>query len=95
MAEYGIEIRDSEGKIIFDNERLTHRLWYWGIHGKNEVVTYDTPLDHEPTVVAMGVNGRGLPTEHRTSGGAYIGFEVKPHPRYTTGENIIVVFARE
>lgn len=95
MAEYGIEIRDASNNIVLDNRHLTQRLYYWGIHGENTTVTYAQPLAHEPTIVAMGINGWGAPVEHRTSAGQYIGFRVGTHPTTSVGNSLVMVFLRE
>lgn len=95
MDIFGLEVRDGDGNIVLDNEHLTQRLWYWGIHHENDIVTYAEPLNHEPTVMAIGINGWGAPVEHRKSGGQYIGFRVKTHPTRTVDKNLVVIFIRE
>lgn len=102
MAEFGLEVRDADGNITLDNQHLTHRLWHWGIYSANANVTYSAPLNHEPTVMATGINGYGHPVEHKKSGSQFTGFIVKPHftfggapPPRSASESIVVVFARE
>lgn len=95
MADYGIEIKDALGNIMLDNSMLTQRLWHTGVYSDTATVTYAKPLTHEPTIFAIGVNGRGAPIRHRKSGENYIGFEVKPPQRGTANQNLVVVFARE
>lgn len=95
MAEYGIEVRDESGNIILDNKHLTHRLWHWGIYSKNTTITYSTPLNHEPTIVVMGIGGYADPVEHVKSGSQFTGFRVKQRPIGTVDKNLVVVFIRE
>lgn len=92
---YGIEIRDADGNITLDNERLTHRLWHWGVYPESTAVTYPTPLSHEPTIVVMGIGSRGALAEHVIQDGLYVGFEIGTAYKETAQENLIVVFARE
>jgi len=95
MAEYGIEIRDADGNVIFDNERLTQRLWYWGIHANDSNVTYPTPLNHEPTVVILGIGNVGaFMLNHRVENGQYIGCRLGT-PRRPNSGNLVLVFMRE
>ena len=95
MAEYGVEIRDADGNVMLDNNLLTQRLWHTGSYSNTAVVNYAQSLTHEPTIFAIGINGRGAPIRHRKSGARYIGFEVKPPQRGTANQNLVVVFARE
>lgn len=79
MAEYGVEIRDADGNIILDNERMTQRMWHSDVYqpptetGQVTTVTYDEPLDHEPTVFVLGIDGNRCRYEHRKSGEMWVG----------------------
>lgn len=95
MAEYGLEIRDSTGRVVLDNRHLTQRLWYSNVHRENTIYTYPEPLDHEPTIVSIGINGYGAPIEHRMSGGKYIGFRVTTNQARSVDDSLVVIFLRE
>lgn len=95
MSTFGINVFDSDGKKLIDNEKLLHRVWHQGMYTSNQTIYYLQPLNHKPTVITYGVE-RVYPCgiQHVVdASGNYLGLTLN-FSTYGSGATIIVVFAR-
>lgn len=95
MAEYGIHIYDENEELIVDTTHLLHRLWHVEVVTSPGTSYYDEPLEHEPTVVAQGVNAFSMLWEHVKDGNDnYIGIQFTATTGIVSGDTLVCVYAR-
>lgn len=93
---WGMETYDDDGNLIFDGSRLLHRVWHFEVVDRPGTITYDEPLDHEPTVVVYGINDiMSHSWSHVISGGQWVGLEIDYPSGVFVNESLVVVLARE
>ena len=94
-----MEVFSADGNLITDNERLLHRVWHQAVYTTDGDKYYDQPLDHEPTVLALGLNEDyffgmyPMRWQHIVQNGQWVGLTLTATTS-PPNETLIVVFAR-